>query len=192
MVDDTVGRIAGARYDACTADQAACQIVDDVTVQIRHDHHVELLRVANHLHAGVVDDHRVELDVRIVLGGLLAASQKEAIRQLHDVRLVHGGHLLSAQSGGIIERELGDSTRFLFGDDLHALDYAGHRLVLERRIFTLGLLSNRDEVDVGMARVNACECAGGEKEEAKCYLDWSDSAIITQRDKRRSDFTLNT
>lgn len=33
------------------------QVVDDVPVEVGHDHDVELLRFADQLHAGVVDDH---------------------------------------------------------------------------------------------------------------------------------------
>ena len=48
------------------------------------------------LHGGVVDDHLLELDGRVELGDLLARPQEEAVAQLHDVRLVHRGHLLAA------------------------------------------------------------------------------------------------
>ena len=46
------------------------QVVDDVSIEIRHDHDIELLRARDQLHARVVDDHRVELDTGVPLGNL--------------------------------------------------------------------------------------------------------------------------
>ena len=46
-----------------------------------------------YLHGGVVDDHGVELNVGIEAGNLLARAKEEAVAELHDVGLVHCGHL---------------------------------------------------------------------------------------------------
>ena len=55
-----------------TSDQTGGQVVDDVSVQVGHDHDVELLRVGHQLHRRVVHDHRLELDVGVLLGDFFA------------------------------------------------------------------------------------------------------------------------
>src|ERR1700738_2848380 len=45
------------------------------------------------LHAHVVDDAVLELDVRVALGDLPADGEVEPVRVLHDVGLVHERHL---------------------------------------------------------------------------------------------------
>lgn len=46
------------------------EIINDVSVQVRHDHYIELFWLANELHASVVDDHRFELDLGVALRDL--------------------------------------------------------------------------------------------------------------------------
>lgn len=57
-------------------DQTGAQITDDITVQVRHDQDVELGGVTDQLHAGVVDNQLVVLDVG-VLGSNLQLSVVE-------------------------------------------------------------------------------------------------------------------
>ena len=49
---------------------------------------------------------------------------------------------------GVLEREPRDARRRLLGDDLQALDDAGHDLVLEPGVEVLGVLAHDDQVDV--------------------------------------------
>lgn len=73
----------------------------------------------------------------------------------HDVGLVHSGDLLAAMVDGIVESELGDSSRLLSGRDLERLDHSADRLVLQSAVLALGLLSDDDEVDVVVAELQA-------------------------------------
>lgn len=50
-----------------TTDEPANDIRHNRPVQVRHDHHVELVRFRNELHAAVVDDHVIVLDVGVFL-----------------------------------------------------------------------------------------------------------------------------
>ncbi len=66
--DRAVGADVRAGRDAQAADQAGRQVADDVAVQVRQHQHVVQLRLLHELHAHVVDDAVLELDVGILLG----------------------------------------------------------------------------------------------------------------------------
>ena len=55
----------------------------------------------------------------------------------------------------VLEREVRDPRRRALGDDLQALDDAGHHFVLEPRIEILGVLAHDDQVDALEPRVDA-------------------------------------
>ena len=92
--------------NASTTDETSREVVDDGTVQVRHHHHVELVRVRDELHAGVVDNHILRFDHRVQLRDLSESSEEEAVALLHDVRLVDARDLLSAVSKSEVESEL--------------------------------------------------------------------------------------
>ena len=55
----------------------------------------------------------------------------------------------------VLEREPRDARRGVLGDDLQALDDAGHDLVLEAGVQVLGVLADDDEIDALEARRHA-------------------------------------
>merc|ERR1719228_949537 len=63
-------------YQPCPSDQPSGQVRQDVSVQVRHDHHVELLWLGSELHAAVVHDHLVKLNVGVLLAHLAAGTQE--------------------------------------------------------------------------------------------------------------------
>ena len=67
-----LGAEVGARGDAEAADEAGAQVGDDVAVQVRAHQHVVQLGLLHELHAHVVDDAILELDVGVALGDLAA------------------------------------------------------------------------------------------------------------------------
>ncbi len=149
-----------ARRDAQPADEAGREVADDVAVQVRQHEDVVELRLLDELHAHVVDDPVLELDLAVVLGGDgPAALEEEAVRQLHDVRLVDRRDLAAAVGDGIVEREPGDPLRRCAGDDLDALRGVGSDHVLDARVEVLGVLADDDEVDVVVARLEALDGA---------------------------------
>ena len=83
-----------------------------------------------------------------IRAGNLSIPEKEAVAQLHDVRLVHTRHLLASVPRRVIEGELGDAPRFLRGDNLQAFDHSRDGLMLQGRIFALRLLPNHHHVQV--------------------------------------------
>ena len=72
---------------------------EDVAEQVLGDDHVEVGRAADQLHGGVVDEHVLQLDVRVRRGGLDDLLAPQA-RGLEHVGLVHRGHLAAAAGGG--------------------------------------------------------------------------------------------
>ena len=136
----------GARPEA--ADEARAQVGHDVAVEVLEQQHVEAGGVEDELHAAVVHDDVVVLDVGEVRGDLRAAVEEQAVRELHDVGLVDGGDPLPAVGPRVVEGELRDPGRGLLGDDLDRLHHARHHHVLEARVEVLGVLADDDEVDV--------------------------------------------
>lgn len=137
--------------DTGTTNQGGTDVGQDTTVQVRHDHDVELLRAGDGLHGGVVDNHVVDLEGGVLLGGLVEGAAEQTVGQLHDVGLVDAGDLGTAVGEGEGEGELGDTLRLGAGDDLERLDDAGNALVLETRVLTLGVLTDDAHVDVLVA-----------------------------------------
>lgn len=76
--------------------KGSANVGDDGTVQVGHDHDVELARTGNKLHGSVIDNHVVELDTHglVVLGDAAESVEEETITKLHDVGLVHASNFL--------------------------------------------------------------------------------------------------
>lgn len=74
-----------------------------------------------YLHAGVVHNHLVVENVRIVQRCLAAALEEEAISGLHDVGFVNRCHLLTAVLAGVLKGILGDTCGCRACDDLQSL-----------------------------------------------------------------------
>lgn len=128
LEDGVLGSHIPAGQEPRTADEAASDVGHDRSVQVRHDHHVELVRIGGQLHAGVVHDDRVRLQVRILPSNLLASLQKQAVRELHDVGLVDDCDLLAAHLLGEVEGVAGQSLRVFLRHDLEALHHSGDAL----------------------------------------------------------------
>lgn len=71
------------------------------------------------LHGSVVNNHGVELNIRIlVLGDLSGDLEEESVSHFLDVSLVDSSDLLSSVLFGELERESGDLLAFLAGNNL--------------------------------------------------------------------------
>lgn len=110
-----------------------------------------MLRTADTLHGGVVDNHVVALDGGVLLTDLLDGVAEETVGKLHDVGLVDAGDLATVVGKSEGEGELGDALRLGAGDDLERLNDALDGLVLEARVLALGVLTDDAEVDVLVA-----------------------------------------
>ena len=152
-----------ARHQAQSADERCAQIGDDVAVKILQQQHVVLVGIHDQLHASVVHDVLAVGDLGILLRDVARAADEQAVRQLHDVGLVDGVNLLAMHAARVLEGEPGDARGSLFGDDLQALDHAGHDFMLDARVQSLGIFANDDQIDAGVARGHAradCGWAG--------------------------------
>lgn len=137
--------------DTRATNKSGANVGQDTTVKVRHDHDIELLRTRDSLHGGVVDNHVVDLEGRVVLGDLVEGAAEKTVGKLHDVGLVNASNLGSAVGESEGEGELGDTLRLGACDDLEGLDDAVDALVLETRVLTLGVLSDDAQVDVLVA-----------------------------------------
>jgi len=155
LKDGDVAAHVAARNNTGTTDKGSGDVGQDTTVQVGHDHDVELLRAADALHGSVVNDHVVALQLGVVLGQAVEGAAEETVGQLHDVGLVDAGDLLTVVRQGEAEGELGNAFRLGTGDNLERLDDAGHALVLQAAVLALGVLTDDAEIDVLMAGLEA-------------------------------------
>ena len=84
-----------------------------------------------------------------------AALEEEAVRELHDVRLVDGGDLAAAVLHRVLERVARDPLRRGARDDLDALRRVRPDPVLDPGVQVLGVLAHDDQVDVVVAGLDA-------------------------------------
>lgn len=147
---DVAAHVAAGHNTGAT-DEGSADVGQDATVQVGHDHDVELLGLGDALHGGVVDNHVVGLDGGVLGGGALEGGSEQAVGELHDVGLVDAGNLLTVVGQRKAEGELGDALRLGARDDLERLDDALDGLVLEARVLTLGVLTDDAHVDALVA-----------------------------------------
>lgn len=165
-----------ARQQTGTTSNTANHIRHNCTVQIGHVHHFELMGIRHQLHATIVDDHVVVLDFRIFFGNATWCFQEQTVRQFHNVGLVYGGDASSTGILGVFECVTSHTFTVVIGYDFHALDNTGNalffdevnqwvdvpywksiltHLVLHHSVFTFGILSYNDNVDVLMTSYDA-------------------------------------
>jgi hypothetical protein len=155
LEDGDVAAHVASRDDSGSSNETSTNVGENTSVQVGHDHDVELLWPRHALHGGVVDDHVVGLQGGVVLADPLDGVAEETVGKLHNVGLVDAGNLLAVVGERKGEGELGNALRLLPGDDLERLDDAVDRLVLEARVLALGVLTDDAEVDVLVARLVA-------------------------------------
>lgn len=137
-----------SRDNTWSTNQTGTNVGQDATVQVGHDHDIELLWLGDTLHGGVVDNHVVGLDRGVLLTNLADGVAEETIGQLHDVGLVDASDLATVVGQCEREGKLGDALRLCASDDLQALDDTGDRLVLQTRVLSLGVLTDDAQVNV--------------------------------------------
>ncbi len=127
------------------------------------DDDVELFRTHHQLHAGVVDDHLLELDFRVLRGDITRDLQEQARGRLDDVGLVHRGDLLAAGGARQVEGIAHDALGALAGDagaGERGLAVFGHRLAFAQ-VGAFGVLAHGDQVHaIGEARLGVRERLG--------------------------------
>jgi len=111
LEDGNITTHVAAGDDTGAADKGSTDVGQDATVQVRHDHDVELLGSGDGLHTSVVDNHVVGLESGVVGSNGLEGLSEETIGQLHDVGLVNAGDLLAVVGEGKGKGKLGDSLR---------------------------------------------------------------------------------
>ncbi len=174
LEDRHVLAIVPTGRDTEAADHSRAEVGEDVAVEVRQHEHVVLLRALHELHAHVVDDAVVELDVLVLRRDLARDAQPEPVAEFHDVRLVHAGDLLAAVLARVVERELEDEARPRDRDRLdrdagvvvaqlpalrlhpgdQLLRVVGSFFVLDADVEILGVLAHDHEVGLGIARAD--------------------------------------
>lgn len=132
-----------------TTNQTGAHIGQNVTVQVRHDKDLVVVRggVSDDLQARVVQQLSVELDLGEVLGDVTGSVQEQTVGHLHNGGLVHNADLLLVDGLGVLEGETENTLGGLLGDKLDALDNTVDNNVLDTRVFTLGVLTDQNGVN---------------------------------------------
>jgi hypothetical protein len=146
-----------------TTDQTGAHVGQNVTIQVGHDEHLVVVGggVGDDLQAGVVQQLSVEFHIGEVLGDLAGGVEEKTVGHLHDGGLVHNTDLLLVDGTGILESEAEDALGGLLGDKLDALDDAIDNDVLNAGVFTLGVLTDQDGVDIIVGGLVASDGAAG-------------------------------
>ena len=133
-----------------TTNETGAHVGKNVTVKVRHDHDLVVVWswVSGDLQAGVVEKLRVELDLWELLGDLVGGVEEETIRHLHDGGLVNSADLELANVLSVLESKSKDTLGSISGDKLNGLNDTINDGVLNTGVFSLGVLSDQDGVDV--------------------------------------------
>ena len=145
----------GARSHPQPAHQTGAEVADDVAVEVGAEQHVVEFGLLHQLHAHVVDDAVLELDVRVAGSHRAADFQEEPVGALHDVGLVDRGHFLALLPASVVEGELRDALAAGAGDDLDGFRRVLAHHVLDPGIEVLGVLADDHQVDTFVARSHA-------------------------------------
>ena len=106
---------------AQSAHQPRAQVGDDVPVEIGRDNDIVFLRAPHQLHAEVIDERVMELDVRVSLAATSRATAKEqAVREFHDVGFMRGGDLFAPVFPCVLESVGHDAPRAGLGNHFNA------------------------------------------------------------------------
>lgn len=146
-----------------TTDQASAHVRENVTVQIGHHKHLIVVgcRVGSNVQASVVQQLSVELDIREVLGDVTGKVEEETVGHLHDGGLVYNTDLLLVDRAGVLEGIAEDTLRSILGDELDALHNTWYNDMLDTRVFTLGVLTDQNGVDIVVGCLVSCDRPAG-------------------------------
>lgn len=146
-----------------TTDQTGAHVRQDVTVQVGHNQNLVVVgnRVGDDLQARVVQQLSVEFDIGELLGDIAGKVQEKTVGHLHDGSLVHHADLLLVDGTSVLEGEAQHALGGLLGDKLDALHNAIDDDVLDTRVFTLGVLTDQDGVDVVVRGLVASDGSAG-------------------------------
>ena len=154
--DGAVGAEVRARHQSQPAHERRAQIRDDVAVQVLQQQHVVLVGIHHQLHAGVVHDVLAVGDLRDTLAKPL---REHLMNRPSDIFMMLALWMawifLRLNLRAYSKANLRNARRGLLGDDLQALDYAGHHFVLDARVQAFGIFANHDQIDIGILRRHA-------------------------------------
>ena len=167
----------GAGRKAQTAHKPRAEVADNIAVKVRGHQHIELLRLLHQLHAERIDDAVIGGDLGIVGRHLAEGAQEQAVRQLHDVGLMHGRDLFAAVFAGIVKGKAADPFARRAGDELDAVGHLVIDHILDALVEILGVLAHNDEVDIVKAggyarqRMHRAQVGVGGKALAQLHID---------------------
>jgi hypothetical protein len=150
LEESVVTADVAARDDTGATDEGSADVRHDGTVKVGHDHDIELLRLGNELHGGVVDNHVVRSDTGclVLFRDSAEGVEEETVTELHDVGLVHASDLLAVVLECEVEGKAADTLSLSTGRNLQALDDTREALVLKTRVLALSVLTDDSKVNV--------------------------------------------
>lgn len=100
------------------------------------------------MHASVVHDHLLILNLRKLRSSLPAAIQEETVSHFHDVGFVDRGDFLPAREHSCLKSAVGNSGGFRLGDDFEGLENSWVNLVLDSCVLSFKVVSDDAEINI--------------------------------------------
>lgn len=122
LKDGNLTSHVAAGNDTGSTNKTSSDVGQDTAVKVGHHHDIKLLRSADTLHTGIVDNHVVGLDRRVFLANLLDSVSEQTVCKLHNVGLVNASNLFAVVGKCKGKCKLGNALRLDAGDDLEGLD----------------------------------------------------------------------
>ena len=144
-----------------STNKASAHIRENVSIKIWHDQDFVVVWywVSDYLQAGVVKKLGIKLHVWEVLGDPTCGSKEETVTHFHDCSLVNCSDLRSVDIFGILEGKPKHTLTGVSCNELDALYDAIHDHMLDSGVFTLGIFSYQNSVDVIIGGFITCDRA---------------------------------
>mmetsp|Transcript_74219 Transcript_74219/g.86110 ORF Transcript_74219/g.86110 Transcript_74219/m.86110 type:complete len:207 (-) Transcript_74219:339-959(-) len=164
-----------SRSDSRTTSDTSSDVSNNTTVQVWHDHDIELPRVFHHLHAGIIDNELVVLDLWVFLGNFSGALQEQTVAFFHNVGFVDCSDFLSSRKESELKSILSNSERVCSSDDLNALHDSWVDLMLDTRVLSFGVFSQNDDINTFVSGVSVWKfsCVGHVAEHVQILINLS-------------------
>jgi hypothetical protein len=144
-----VSNVTGRRQSE-TADETRAHVGENVAVEIWHDKNLVVVgnRICDHLQASIVEEFGIKFNIGIFFAYLARRVQEQTVGHLHDSGFVHRADLLPPYLLSMLEGKSQNPLGCFPGDELYTLNNAIDNNMLNAGVFTLGVLTNENSVDV--------------------------------------------
>lgn len=146
-----------------TANETGAHVGQNITVEVGHDQDLVAVRgrVGGDLQASIVQKLGVEFNVGEIFGDISGGAQEETVGHLHDGGFVNNTDLLLVDITSILECVSQDPLGSSSCDELDRLDDSVNDNMFDATVFSFGIFSNQDGVDIVVGSLVALDASAG-------------------------------